>query len=106
MVNEAPENLMHLRLIVGWATEARLPTIYALREHVIAGGLMAYAPDFLDLFRNAARQVDQILKGTKPGDVPFYQSTRFILILNLKTAKALGTSIPASLLAEADEVVE
>jgi putative ABC transport system substrate-binding protein len=77
-----------------------------LREHVIAGGLMAYAPDFLDLFRNAARQVDQILKGAKPGDVPFYQSTRFILILNLKTAKALGIEVPAPLLAEADEVIE
>jgi putative tryptophan/tyrosine transport system substrate-binding protein len=106
MVNEAPENLTHLRLIVGWATEVRLPTMYPLRDHVAAGGLMAYAPDFLDLFRNAARQVDQILKGAKPGDVPFYQSTTFVLILNLKTAKALGIEIPALLLAQADEVIE
>ena len=67
---------------------------------------MAYAVDLVDLFRNAARQVDQILRGAKPGDVPFYQSTRFVLILNLKTAKALGIEIPAVLLAEADEVIE
>jgi putative ABC transport system substrate-binding protein len=106
MVNEAPENLLNLRLILDWATGARLPTVHPVREHVVAGVLMAYGPDLVDGFRNAARQVDRILRGAKPGDVPFYQSTKFVLTLNLKTAKALGIEIPAALLAEADEVIE
>jgi putative tryptophan/tyrosine transport system substrate-binding protein len=106
MVNEVPENFAHMRVVVGLAAQARLPTIYPWRDAVEVGGLMAYSPDFVDLFHNAARQVSHLLKGAKPGEIPFYQPTKFALILNLKTARALGITIPASLLAHADEVIE
>jgi putative ABC transport system substrate-binding protein len=88
------------------ALDARLPTIHGFREIVVAGGLMSYGPDYLDLFRRAADYVDKILRGTKPGDIPVEQPTKFDLIINLKTAKALGLDIPPSLLARADEVIE
>jgi putative tryptophan/tyrosine transport system substrate-binding protein len=106
MVTDAPENLANRRLIANSAAAARLPTIYSHRECVEVGGLMAYAPDFKDLFRHAARQIDQILKGAKPADFPFYQSTKFHLALNLNAAKSLGLTIPPALLARADEVIE
>src|SRR5262249_29736015 len=85
---------------------ARLPTTYVVREHVVAGGLMSYGPNFPDLFRRAADYVDKILRGAKPGDIPVEQPTKFDLVINLTTAKALGLEVPPMLLARADEVIE
>jgi putative ABC transport system substrate-binding protein len=88
------------------ALAARLPTVLGNREYVEAGGLMSYAPNFLDLFRRAADLVDKILHGAKPADIPVEQPTKFDLVVNLVTAKALGIDIPDKLLALADEVIE
>src|SRR5215467_5783079 len=85
---------------------ARLPAIYNSREWVEAGGLMSYGPNFLDLFRRAAGYVDKILRGAKPGDIPIEQPTKFDLVINLTTAKAIGLTIPESFLLRADEVIE
>lgn len=83
-----------------------LPTIYGSREYVDAGALMSYGPNWADLFRHAAGQVDKILRGTKPADIPVEQPTKFDLVVNAKTARALGIELPASLVARADEVLE
>jgi putative tryptophan/tyrosine transport system substrate-binding protein len=88
------------------ALAARLPTMHTFREAVEAGGLMSYGPNFPDLWRRAAELVDKILRGAKPADLPVEQPTKFDLIINLTTAKALGLEMPATLLARADEVVE
>jgi putative ABC transport system substrate-binding protein len=88
------------------AMAARMPTIYSFREYVEAGGMMSYGPNFPDLFRRAAEMVDKILHGTKPGDIPVEQPTKFDLVINLTTAKALGLTIPETLLATADEVIQ
>jgi putative ABC transport system substrate-binding protein len=88
------------------ALSARLPTIYGNREFVEAGGLMSYGPNFLDLYRRSASYVDKILRGTKPADIPVEQPTKFDFIVNLLTAKALRLTIPPTLLARADEVIE
>jgi putative tryptophan/tyrosine transport system substrate-binding protein len=88
------------------ALAARLPATYNQREYVEAGGLMSYAPNFPDLFRRAGDYVDKILRGAKPGDIPIEQPTKFDLVINLTTAKALGVDVPATLLARADEVIE
>jgi putative ABC transport system substrate-binding protein len=85
---------------------ARLPTMHGFREIVAAGGLISYAPDYLDLFRRAGDYVDKILRGTKPADIPVEQPTKFELVVNLITAKALGLTIPPTLLVRADKVIE
>jgi putative ABC transport system substrate-binding protein len=94
------------RRLVDLVAKTRLPAVYTSREFVDAGGLMSYGPDFADLFRRAARYVDKILKGAKPGDLPVEQPTKFELVINLKAAKALGLTIPPSLLQRADQVIE
>jgi ABC-type uncharacterized transport system substrate-binding protein len=88
------------------ALKNRLPTVFAQREYAEAGGLMAYSADFSDLFRRTATFVDKILKGAKPADLPVEQPTKFDFVINLKTAKALGLTIPPSLLQRADQVIE
>ena len=92
--------------IVAFAAGARLPAMYPHRDFVDAGGLMTYAPSYTDLFRRAAVQVDRILNGAKPADLPVEQPTKFELIVNLRTARTLGLTIPQSLLARADQLVE
>jgi putative ABC transport system substrate-binding protein len=93
--------------LVELAAQHRLPTMYHQSEFVVgAGGLMSYGPDFHDLFRRAATYVDKILKGAKPADLPIEQPTKFELIINQKAAKAIGLTIPLSLLQRADRVVE
>jgi len=92
--------------LVELAAKHRLPTIYENRAFSEAGGLMSYGPDLRDVFRRAATHVDKILKGAKPADLPVEQPTKFELVINLKTAKALGLAIPPSLLLRADQVIE
>ena len=94
------------KLIVDLAAKHRLPAIYRAMEFIEAGGLMAYGPNYPDLYRRAATYVDKILKGAKPGDLPVEQPTKFELIINLKAAKALGLTIPPPLLLRADEVIQ
>jgi ABC-type uncharacterized transport system substrate-binding protein len=98
--------VVHRTLIISLAARHRLPTVYFQRLFVTAGGLACYAPDFLDQFRQAAGYVDRILKGEKPADLPVQAPTKYELVINLKTAKALGLDVPASVLARADEVIE
>jgi putative tryptophan/tyrosine transport system substrate-binding protein len=93
-------------LIVELGEKYRLPLMCPYRDYVEVGGLMAYAPDLGELAQRMADDVHQILSGAKPGDIPFYQPTKFVLVINLKTAKALGLTIPPAILAQADEVIE
>jgi putative ABC transport system substrate-binding protein len=96
----------HVQLIVALAARHRLPAVYAYRFFVSAGGLISYGPDLIDLHRRAAGYVDRILRGEKPTDLPVQAPSKYELVLNLKTAKALGLTIPETLLATADEVIE
>lgn len=101
-----PMFFVHRARLVDLATKNRLATMLPVREHVEAGGLMGYGPSIPDLFRRAAAHVDKILKGAKPADLPVEQPMIFELVINLKTAKALGLTIPPSLLVRADKVIE
>jgi putative ABC transport system substrate-binding protein len=92
--------------IAGLALQNRLPTIYMYRDGPESGGLMSYGPNLRESWRRAARYVDRILKGAKPADLPVEQPTKFELVINLKTAKALGLTMPPSLLGRADEVIQ
>jgi putative ABC transport system substrate-binding protein len=88
------------------AAKGRLPTLYGIREHPGAGGLLSYGPSLADLYRRAAAYVDRILKGANPADLPVERPTKFELVVNLRTAKALGLTIPPSVLARADQIIE
>ena len=98
--------IVHRALIIELAARHRLPAIYAFRIFVAAGGLISYGPDLPDQYRRTASYVDRILKGEKPGDLPVQAPTKFELAINLKTAKALGLTVPPTLLTRADEVIE
>jgi ABC-type uncharacterized transport system substrate-binding protein len=98
--------VQHRDLIIALAARYRLPAVYAFRYFAMAGGLMSYSIDILEQHRQAASYVDRILRGAKPGDLPVQFPTKFELVVNRKTAKALGLEIPAKLLALSDEVIE
>ena len=101
-----PVYLPHAARMADLANKSRLPAMYSIREYAVAGGLMAYGASFPALFRRAADYVDRILKGAKPADLPVEQPTKFEFVINLKSAKALGITVPPTLLATADEVIE
>ena len=105
LISPAPLFVTNEQRIADFALKGRLPSIFHLKGYVERGGLAAYGPDRSDMFRRAATYVDKILKGTKPNTLPVQQPTKFELVINLKTAKALGLAIPPSLLARADEVI-
>jgi putative ABC transport system substrate-binding protein len=106
MVLADPLTLVHRKQFVDFAAEKRLPASYESQDFVYAGGLISYGPSFDAMWRRAATFVDKILKGAKPGDLPVEQPTKFKLVINLKTAKALGLTIPQSILIRADEVIQ
>jgi putative tryptophan/tyrosine transport system substrate-binding protein len=106
IVTGSPSGTAHRNLIVTLAARNKLPAVYPFRFFVTDGGLVSYGPDFIDQYRRAAAYVDRILKGEKPADLPVQAPTKYDLVINLKTAKALGLTVPPTLLARADEVIE
>jgi putative tryptophan/tyrosine transport system substrate-binding protein len=106
IVTGSQSQLAHRDLIISLATKYRLPNVHAYRYYPAAGGLASYGPDPVDAHKRAAGYVDRILKGEKPADLPVQAPTRYVLVINLKTAKTLGLTVPPSLLARADEVIE
>jgi putative ABC transport system substrate-binding protein len=106
IVTSGPLAAVHRKLIIGQAARHKLPSVYAIKYMAAAGGLLSYGPDFVDQYRQAAGYVNRILKGEKPADLPVQAPTKYELVINLKTAKALGLDLPASVLARADEVIE
>jgi putative ABC transport system substrate-binding protein len=106
ILTTTPLALIHSSLIIGLAARHRLPTIYSTRGYVVRGGLVSYGANFVDLYRRMASYVDRILKGEKPGELPVQAPTKYELAINLKTAKALNLTVPPSLLARANEVIE
>ena len=97
---------MSRSVLTALAGKYRRPAVYALREFAEAGGLLSLGPDLTDMYRRCAQMIEKILKGAQPSDVPVEQTTRFQVVINMKTAYALGLNIPPSLLARADEVIE
>lgn len=106
IVQEDPLTVIHRKTITGLALERHLPGIFGLKQFVEAGGLMSYAPSYVDLYRRASVFVDKILRGARPADLPVEQPTTYELVINLKTARALGLTLPSSLLLRADQVIE
>ena len=106
IVTAGGPTLVNRDLIIALAARHKLPAVYFDRLFVTAGGLLSYGPDRIDLYRRAAGYVDRILRGEKPADMPVQAPTRYQLVINLKTARALGLTVPQSLLAQADEVIE
>jgi putative ABC transport system substrate-binding protein len=106
MVLDSPQVFQNNTLIAKLLGDAKLPAIFTFTESIEAGGLMAYSFDLIELYKRVANNVDAILRGTKPGDIPIYQVTKFELSINLKTAKQLGLSVPPALVAIADKVIE
>jgi putative tryptophan/tyrosine transport system substrate-binding protein len=106
LLTSASQAAVHRDLIVTLAARHKLPAVYVARFFVTAGGLISYGPDLLDEHRRAAGYVDRILKGAKPADLPVQAPTKYELVINLKAAKELGLTVPESLLARADEVIE
>jgi len=106
IVTPSPVANRYRDLIATLAARHRLPAVYGSRQYVAAGGLMSYGPDLIDQFRRAAGYVDRILKGEKPAELPVQTPTKYELVINMRTAKALGLDVPATVLARADEVIE
>jgi putative ABC transport system substrate-binding protein len=105
MTND-PFHQIHIRRIIAFLTENRIPGMFQTRENVLAGGFMSYGASLPDLFRRGASYVDKILRGTRPADLPVEQPTKFDLVINLKAAKAIGVTVPESILLRADQVIE
>jgi putative ABC transport system substrate-binding protein len=106
ILTASPPSDLHRDVVITLAARHRLPAVYAFRYFVIDGGLISYGPDRIDQYRRAAGYVDRILKGEKPADLPVQAPTKYELVINMKTAKALGREVPPTLLARADDVIE